>query len=264
LLDEATVLVASSRAALNSPSYWSSLAASRWRGAFDLIVVDEAQDFSTVIPGEGSDAFSFVEELAKPAGRVILLGDSKQMVRLNAQGGTWSPPPRYREHPEWRVNRRNTREIIEFLITHEWEYARNTRVALSGINVAVDRFTDPQQIWKTVASLTKQEVLRQPLTPGDIAVVACHPSLIPWIERARPMSLEGYPVLDVDAIKGLEAKVVVLVLALASRASDGSLRRTGLDQEALRSLMYVGSTRAQGALYLMVDEGSSHLLSLRS
>jgi len=234
-------------------SYWERVRAVVKAGAahrqplFDVIVVDEVQDF-------GAEWIDLLERLLTEDGRLLLVGDETQRT---ARDGVFTPPAVDDGFArcQLRVNLRNTKGIAQLLSnTYAHRAGRPRPGALASLAIEHRRVAD---------RIEAAEVARAELAALDEAGVAASQTAVlttsaSWRDhlhetiRLRRWETPGTGVLceSVHRVKGLEFDTVVLV-------ADGTM-----STESLEPLLLIGVSRAVSRLIVVSDDRVASMLGL--
>jgi len=210
---------------------------------FDTIIVDEAADFASTwwiaLEALGSTDFSW-----------YCFYDHRQSIYQ--AGESWQPP--FRAAPmSLDINLRNTRSIGEFAA----ELGQCSLPAAYRVEVGESPVIKISQDFSEMAHQLRQllrELLRkESLTPDRIVILAPYRHTNP--QSSWSAGLNEYPITTeiinpapnhirigtIQGFKGLESDVVILV---------------GIDAPACKypEILYVGASRARGALYVLALE----------
>lgn len=228
--------------------------------AFDMLVIDEAQD---LLEEEYLDVFDLLLKGGLAGGRWALFGDFERQAIYVSEGGmgviqaieAFSERAPVHARYSLRINCRNAEPIAETLVITSGLAPGYKRILhdIEGSDV------DPL-FYSSAADQEKQLVmaisdLKQTFKAGEIMVLSMRNDENSCAGRASVGSIgvqlapirqvqdsHTIPFASVHAFKGLEAPAVIIT----------DIDR--LDDEKARSLLYVGMSRARNRLFLLMNE----------
>lgn len=225
---------------------------------FDLLIVDEGQDFST-------QQAAFVEHLLAPGGTLLWMADSRQTLRPRDDTAALDTTVRMELRENYRCGRAIVRYANELLRLDPPDVAAS---AIEGEMPELVVLDDGEDVATAVARQVRR-LVRDDYLPTDIAVISDlgrnHSQLVKldrigtWDARRF---LDGYAdgrqqystgELRVDTVyrfKGLQAAAVVYAEIDFAEVTPQIVNR-----------LYTGMTRARSALVLIVTERAARALS---
>ena len=223
------------------------------RNRFDVVLVDEAQDFSDEATKPRS-VMSLVAEAAKEQGQVVLFGDREQVTSSEAGGIPWAPPDE-RVILKLERNFRSQPLIVDSIMELtgvEYEIFQPDLSKLpEDFKPRVAAPADPSnadEIAKAIGEqLQKMDELSvaRPVSERSAVILSIDDQLKEQVEASQAYKKwkRQYRRLDwktVDDFKGLEAEFVVLVVTSPNRDSGATW-----SVQELKPHIYTGYSRAR-------------------